>query len=100
MAGVIAHSRAIVNSANARTLVTLISVLRFLISMNVLTIKNNASPTWMATAVTAITVLKPVVGDHYRPSENLRSCRRTPVLSQRARGMRDATLSSKRMVFL
>ena len=29
MAGVIAHSRAIVNSANARTLVTLMSVLRF-----------------------------------------------------------------------
>ena len=29
MAGVIAHIRAIVNSANARTLVTLMSVLRF-----------------------------------------------------------------------
>ncbi len=34
MAGVIAHNRATVNSANARTLVTLISVLRFLTSMN------------------------------------------------------------------
>ena len=34
MAGVIAHNKAIVSSANARVLVTLISVLRFLAAMN------------------------------------------------------------------
>jgi hypothetical protein len=34
MAGVIAHKKAIVSSANARALVTLISVLRFLAAMN------------------------------------------------------------------
>src|SRR5260370_19288368 len=34
MAGVIAHNKAIVSSANARVLVTLISVLHFLAAMN------------------------------------------------------------------
>ena len=34
MAGVIAHNKAIVSSAHARVLVTLISVLRFLAAMN------------------------------------------------------------------
>jgi hypothetical protein len=34
MAGVIAHNKAIVSSANARVLATLISVLRFLTTMN------------------------------------------------------------------
>jgi len=34
MAGVMAHNKAIVTSANARILVTLISVLRFLTAMD------------------------------------------------------------------
>jgi hypothetical protein len=65
MAGVIAHSREIVSSANARVLVTLMSVLLSVTAAN----KDNASdynvsPLWTTTAVTAITALKAVSSDH------------------------------------
>ena len=56
MAGVIAHKKAIVSSANARALVTLISVLRFLAAMNKFSLqKTDVSLTRTTTAVTTIT---------------------------------------------
>ncbi len=59
MAGVIAHNKAIVSSANARVLVNLISVLLSLTPMNkVLTSNSDNSPPWTPTAVTAITASK------------------------------------------
>ena len=59
MAGVIAHNKAIVSSANARVLVTLISVLRFLAAMNKFSLqKNDVSLTRTTTAVTGITASK------------------------------------------
>ena len=59
IAGVIAHKRAIVSSAKARVLVTLISVLRFLTSMNKASLqRNDVSPTQTTTAVTGITASK------------------------------------------
>src|SRR5712692_5414080 len=59
MAGVIAHNKAIVSSANARVLVTLISVLRFLATMNKFSLqKNDVSLTRTTTAVTGITASK------------------------------------------
>jgi hypothetical protein len=59
MAGVIAHNKAIVSSANARILVTLISVLLFLTTTNkLLTSSDHVSPPLTTTAVTVITALK------------------------------------------
>lgn len=59
MAGVIAHSRAIVSSANARVLVTLMSVLLSVTAVNKdITSDYNVSPLQTTTAVTAITALK------------------------------------------
>jgi hypothetical protein len=59
MAGVIAHNKAIVSSANARILVTLISVLLFLTTTNeLLTSSHDVSPPLTTTAVTVITALK------------------------------------------
>ena len=73
MAGVTAHSRAIVSSANARVLVTLISVLRFLTTMNKFLLPtDDVSPPWTTTAVTAITAPKTLTGNH-RPSSGLRN---------------------------
>jgi hypothetical protein len=58
MAGVIAHSRAIVSSAKARILVTLISVLLFLTAMDEFSLQtNNVRSTLATTAVTGITAL-------------------------------------------
>ena len=56
MAGVIAQSRAIVSSANARVLVTLMSVLLSLTTINNGQPANyDDSPSWATTAVTPIT---------------------------------------------
>src|SRR5690242_9010874 len=56
MAGVIAHSRAIVSSANARVLVILMSVLLSLTTINNGQPANcDDSPSWATTAVTLIT---------------------------------------------
>jgi hypothetical protein len=58
MAGVIAHSRAIVSSAKARILVTLISVLLFLTAMDEFSLQtNNVRSPLATTAVTGITAL-------------------------------------------
>ena len=64
MAGVIAHSRAIVRSANARALVTLMSVLLSTAVNKDITCDYDVKPRWRATAVTAITALKTVSGNH------------------------------------
>jgi hypothetical protein len=59
MAGVMAHSRAIVSSANARILVILMSVLLPLTRRNKdITASYDVSPPLTMTAVTAITTLK------------------------------------------
>jgi hypothetical protein len=59
MAGVIAHSRAIVSNANARILVTFISVLLSLTAINRFFNSNHdVSPPWTTIAVTAITALR------------------------------------------
>ena len=65
MAGVIAHSRAIVSSANARVLVTFMIVLLPLTTRNNDTTSNYnlSSPLTMA-AVTEITALKAVSSNH------------------------------------
>jgi len=56
MAGVMAHNKAIVSSANARILVTLISVLRLLTVMDEFSLRtNNLRLTFATTAVTGIT---------------------------------------------
>ena len=57
MAGVIAHSRAIVNSANARTLVTFIKCTAFSNYYEQVLPKTDVSPSWAKTAVTGITAL-------------------------------------------
>jgi len=47
MAGVMAHKKAIVSSANARVLVTFISVLRFLTAMDRFSLQtNNVGRPW------------------------------------------------------
>src|SRR5260370_42351993 len=53
MAGVIAHNKAIVSSANARVLVTLISVLHFLAAMNKFSLKEKVPKIPDATVVQA-----------------------------------------------
>jgi hypothetical protein len=58
MAGVIAHSRAIVSSAKARILVTLISVLLILTAMDEFSLQMNVRSTLATTAVTGITALR------------------------------------------
>jgi hypothetical protein len=59
MAGVIAHSRAIVSSANARVLVILMIVLLPLTARNKDTTSNyDVSPPLTTTAVTVITALR------------------------------------------
>lgn len=74
MAGVIAHSRAIVRSANARVLVTFISVLLSVTAVNKdNTSDDNVSPLQTTTAVTAITALKAVSSDHQLRREAYRS---------------------------
>jgi hypothetical protein len=63
MAGVTAHNRAIVSSANARVLVTLMSVLLSLTTINKdIASTYDGSLPLTATAVTVITALKSCVG--------------------------------------
>jgi len=57
MAGVIAHSRATVSSANARVLVTLVIVLLLTTLNKVLAAKDNVIPAWTGAAVTPVTAL-------------------------------------------
>ena len=58
MAGVIAHNRAIDSSANARALVTFISVARFLTFIDDFSLqRNDVSSAEVAIAVTGITTL-------------------------------------------
>jgi len=82
MAGVMAHKKAIVSSANARVLVTFISVLRFLTAMDRFSLQtNNVRSTLATTAVTGITALRDVTCDcprrqrlvkpHFRPKKPL-----------------------------
>jgi len=74
IAGVIAQSRAIVSSANARILVTLISVLLSPTAVNKdITSDYDVSPSWTTTAVTAITALKAISGNHQLCHETYRS---------------------------
>ena len=61
MAGVMAHNEAIVSSANARVLVSFISVLRFPTAKDEFSLQTkNVRSTWTTTAVTGITTLQRV----------------------------------------
>ena len=78
MAGVTAHSSAIANSANARILVTLMSVLASQTTMNKHITSNSA------TAVTVITPLKAIFGATTNPAMDLSKASGEPPLSASA----------------